>query len=141
MSSARPARPSHSLTAIMALTLRFVWLLLLHLFLVLADTQDGASHPIRLSKPAEAQALPAPVGCKKLPVDADWPSPDVVNSELPGWEAPMPDGDKKHPDYIYEVKTVSSVQRAVRFVAKHRIRLSIINTGHDFLGRYDANRI
>jgi hypothetical protein len=51
----------------------------------------------------------------------------------------MPDGDKKHPDYIYEVKTVSSVQRAVRFVAKHNIRLSIINTGHDFLGRYGSD--
>jgi hypothetical protein len=122
----------------MALAPRFVWPLLIHLLLAFAEPPHGDSHSLRLDKP-DTPKLPAPVGCKKLPQDADWPSPDVVKSELPGWEAPMPDGDKKHPDYIYEVKTVSSVQRAVRFVAKHNIRLSIINTGHDFLGRYGSD--
>jgi hypothetical protein len=85
--------------------------------------------------------LPAPAGCKKLPIDADWPSPDIVNKELPGWEKPEADGMKKHPDYIYEVKTIASVQRAVRFVTKHNIRLSIISSGHDFLGRYAVEHL
>lgn len=122
----------------MATTSRLIPLFLLHLLLAFATLQDGDSRSIQLDKVApRAQKLPAPAGCKKLPTDADWPSLDVVNSELPGWEASMPDGDKKHPNYIYEVKSVSSVQRAVRFAAKHNIRLSIINTGHDFLGRYE----
>jgi hypothetical protein len=125
----------------MATTSRFILPLLIPLLLAFTTIQDGDSHSIQLDKKApHAQKLPAPAGCKKLPIDADWPSPDVVNSELPGWEASMPDGDKKHPNYVYEVKTVSSVQRAVRFAANHNIRLSIINTGHDFLGRYDYDR-
>ena len=86
-------------------------------------------------EPAPAGKLPAPASCKRLPIDADWPSPEVVDEELPGWEMPMPDGIKKHPDYTYEVKRVASVQRAVRFVTKYNMRLSIINSGHDFLGR------
>ena len=121
----------------MAPTLRFILLLVLHLLFSFAVPQHGDSHSLRLDKsgPEAFQKLPAPAGCKKLPTDADWPSLDVVNSELPGWEASMPDGNFKHPDYIYEVKRVSSVQIAVRFAAKHNVRLSIINSGHDFLGR------
>jgi hypothetical protein len=116
----------------MALAPRLVWAVLVYGLLALAEPH-GEFPSGRLD--TQAEKLPAPAGCKKLPADADWPSPDVVNSELPGWEAPMPDGIKKHPNYVYDVKTVASVQRAVRFVAKHNIRLSIINTGHDFLGR------
>jgi hypothetical protein len=122
----------------MELTLRFILsLLLIQAAFVLASSQSGASH-IRLPVKDEvitAQKLPAPAGCKKLSTDADWPSTDVINAELPGWEASMPDGKLKHPDYIYEAKSVASVQRAVRFAAKHNVRLSVINSGHDFLGR------
>jgi hypothetical protein len=101
-------------------------------------TQHGASHstPAVTKESPSINKLPAPVGCKKLPIDADWPSPETVNKELAGWEKPEKDGTKKHPDYVYEVKTVASVQRAVKFVTKHNIRLSIISSGHDFLGRY-----
>jgi hypothetical protein len=126
----------------MALMLRFI-LPLLQLSFVFAAPQHGDSHslssentePKVVQKQPAQPAQPAPAGCKKLPIDADWPSPEVVNNELPGWEEPMPDGKMKHPNYIYEVKRVSSAQKAVRFAAKHNIRLSIINTGHDFLGR------
>jgi hypothetical protein len=122
----------------MAPTLRFILsLLALQSSFTFAVPQHGEirSLPESANAPALAQKLQAPAGCKKLPKDVDWPAPDVVNKELPGWEAPMPDGDKKHPDYIYEVKTVASTQRAVKFAAKHNVRLSIINSGHDFLGR------
>jgi hypothetical protein len=78
----------------------------------------------------------APKNCIKLPIDADWPSHDVLNAELNGWEPRMEGQSFKHPDYTYEVKSVASVQRAVRFAAKHNIRISILNSGHDFLGRY-----
>jgi hypothetical protein len=112
-------------------------LLLLQLNFGFVVSQHGASHSVTSEKaePVTIQRLPAPVGCNKLSSDADWPSLDVVNKELPGWEKPEKDGNKKHPDYIYEVKTVASVQRAVKFATKHKIRLSIINSGHDFLGR------
>jgi hypothetical protein len=79
--------------------------------------------------------VPAPSNCKRLPIDSDWPSVEVLNAELPGWEPWMPNQKLKHPDYIYDVKTVASVQKAVRFAAKYNIRISIINSGHDFLGR------
>jgi hypothetical protein len=107
----------------------------LRLILSLLLLQSASVFSAPLDDLTAVQKLPAPVGCKKLPIDADWPSPDVVKEELPGAEEPMPDGVKKHPNYIYEVRTVASVQRAVRFVAKHNVRLSIINSGHDFLGR------
>jgi hypothetical protein len=112
----------------MGLTSRFVLsILLLQSSLVFASLQTDES----IKRPK----LPAPAGCKKLSTDADWPSVDVLKEELPGWEAPMPDGKMKHPDYVYEAKSVASVRRAVKFAAKHNIRLSILNTGHDFLGR------
>jgi hypothetical protein len=126
------------LPCVMALTLRFILsLLLLHQALVFVAAHQGDSRDPSPGKNEQTtiQKLPAPEGCKKIPIDTDWPSPDVINKELPGWEAPMPDGKMKHPDYIYDVKTVASVQQAVRFAAKHNIRLSIINSGHDFLGR------
>jgi hypothetical protein len=122
----------------MAPTLRLVLsLLAIQSASVLAAPQHGDAHSSPSANVGQtvAQKLPAPAGCKKLPADADWPAPDVVNKELPGWEAPMPDGNQKHPDYVYEVKTVASTQRAVKFAAKHNVRLSIINSGHDFLGR------
>ncbi|KAG0031158.1 hypothetical protein BGZ82_007101, partial [Podila clonocystis] len=41
---------------------------------------------------------------------------------------------------IYTVKatSVADVQEAIRFAYKHNIRLTIKNTGHDFLGRSSA---
>lgn len=123
----------------MASTRQFVLSALLLCFsTALASPQHGGMHEVSSSvaqKPV-AEKVPAPPGCKKLPVDADWPSMNVVNTELPGWEKMMADGDHKHPDYLYEVKTVKSVQRAVNFCAKHNVRLAIFNTGHDFIGRY-----
>lgn len=78
----------------------------------------------------------APEGCKKLSVDADWPTKDILDAELPGWEPRMAGQKAQHPDWTYQVKSVSSVQRAVQFAAKHNVRISILNSGHDFLGRY-----
>jgi FAD/FMN-containing dehydrogenase len=50
----------------------------------------------------------------------------------------MPSGYSKHPQVMYEVKTVPSVQLAVQFAAQHNIRFSVVNSEHDFLGRKDA---
>ena len=78
----------------------------------------------------------APQNCNRLPTDSDWPSEDVWKAALRGVE---PRGrvvvGNARPDYAYEVKTVEEVQNAVNFVAKHNVRLSILNSGHDFIGR------
>jgi hypothetical protein len=83
------------------------------------------------------QKTNAPTHCKKLPTDADWPPPEIWKAELKSANVLMPD-ELKHPQYILEAKTVQHVQDAVKFTAKYNIRLSIINSGHDFLGRNDA---
>lgn len=45
---------------------------------------------------------------------------------------------KKHPDYRLEATTAAEVQSAVKFAKKYKVRLSILNSGHDFHGRNDA---
>src|ERR1700712_4018098 len=93
--------------------------------------------PLSWSASVAANPLPngnAPADCRKLPADADWPPVAVWNSELKGNEPVMP-SKLKHPNYIYEASRVEHVQKAVNFVAKHNVRLSIINAGHDFIGR------
>jgi hypothetical protein len=85
---------------------------------------------------ALAQAGPAPANCRKVSTDSDWPDREVWQKELDGVEVLMPISKKqKHPDYIFQANKVQGVQRAVNFAAKHNVRLSIINSGHDFLGR------
>jgi FAD/FMN-containing dehydrogenase len=79
-----------------------------------------------------------PPGCKKLSTDADWP----ISAE---WKAAMPEVEvykqttgSKHPDYVLRAESYKDVQAAVQFCAKNNIRLVIITSGHDFLGRNDA---
>ncbi|KAK7420372.1 hypothetical protein QQX98_002795 [Neonectria punicea] len=53
----------------------------------------------------------------------------------------MPEVDDVHgalPNYRLRAESASDVQAAVRFASKHNIRLSVIATGHDQLGRSDA---
>jgi heat shock protein HslJ len=83
----------------------------------------------------------APPGCKKLPKDADWPAETVWKAELPGVMARGPQiANATLPDYSYQARTVEQVQKAVKFVAENNIRLSILNSGHDFIGRSVCNR-
>jgi hypothetical protein len=107
-----------------------LWKSLFYVFSVVTVT---SAEPI--PEGPQSSKLPAPAGCKKLPSDADWPSNEVLNAELKGWEPRVANQSLKHPDWIYEVKTVANVQRAVKFAAKHNVRISILNSGHDFLGR------
>jgi hypothetical protein len=79
--------------------------------------------------------LPAPSNCKKLPVDSDWPSEETWNRELPGNQKRGAQKKWTSPDYTYVANTVQRVQAAVKFAAAHRVRLSILNSGHDFIGR------
>jgi FAD/FMN-containing dehydrogenase len=51
------------------------------------------------------------------------------NSKLSGFQ---------RPDYRFTPVTVAEVEKAVQFCAEHSIRMTIINTGHDYQGRNDA---
>jgi FAD/FMN-containing dehydrogenase len=88
---------------------------------------------------SSATAIATPAGCKKLPGDDKWPTKEILDQELPGWEPRMAMNENgHHPNWIYDAKSVASVQRAVKFAAKHNVRISVINSGHDFIGRNDA---
>ncbi|KAF2667920.1 FAD-binding domain-containing protein [Microthyrium microscopicum] len=91
-----------------------------------------------ISSALAALAASAPEGCKKLSVDSDWPSVDVWNTELKGNEPRGPQKSWTAPDYTFEASRVPHVQTAVKFAAKHNVRLSVINSGHDYVARNDA---
>lgn len=42
---------------------------------------------------------------------------------------------QRTPSYLVDAHSIKDIQRAVQFAAKHRLRLRIRNTGHDYLGR------
>lgn len=92
-----------------------------------AVAQLVASSPI-----FNAGQQPAPENCKKLPIDADWPKEEVWKAALRGIEARGPQMKVTRPDYKYEANTVTKVQNAVKFTSEHNLRLSILNSGHDF---------
>jgi hypothetical protein len=102
-------------------------------------SSSAATTPI-IAIPKTTAKLPAPANCFKLSTDADWPSQQVWSTELKGFEVTKSSAVKgwKSPDYTYEASKASHVQNAVKFAAKHRVRISIINSGHDFMGRNDA---
>ncbi|KAJ3543177.1 hypothetical protein NM208_g3712 [Fusarium decemcellulare] len=86
-----------------------------------------------------ASATKAPKGCRKLHTDSDWPAPDVWEAALPGViRGKDSDANGHLPDYRLRAECAEDVQAAVSFAAKHNIRLSVITTGHDQLGRSDA---
>jgi hypothetical protein len=107
----------------------------IHIAACLAAFSSAYSYSLSNGLDSSLVKVPAPTNCKRLPIDSDWPSVEILNTELQGWEPRLPKQKLKHPNYVYEVKTVASVQRAVRFAAKYNMRLSILNSGHDFLGR------
>lgn len=80
-----------------------------------------------------------PIGCRKLSTDQDWPSIEVWEAAIPG--VVRQNGSDAHgglPNYRIRAQSASDIQASVRFASKHNIRLSVITTGHDQLGRSDA---
>ena len=85
--------------------------------------------------PADSAPVPTPV-CKVITGDKDWPADDVWKKEIPGVEkSPALSGNTTRPDWVINAKGPSDVQAAVSFAAKYNVRVSVINSGHDFLGR------
>lgn len=77
--------------------------------------------------------------CRKLPKDPDWPAPEIWEAALPG-VIPIQHNSTTGPlpDYRFRAHSIEDVQDAVRFATEHNVRLSVITTGHDQLGRSDA---
>jgi FAD/FMN-containing dehydrogenase len=78
-------------------------------------------------------------GCTLLSTDSNFPTLEAWQKALPG-VLPRRTGNSSptRPDYRLTARSVTDVQNAVQFVTKHNLRLSIINTGHDYHGRNDA---
>jgi hypothetical protein len=77
--------------------------------------------------------------CKAIPGDKEWPADEVWTKGIPGVEKSEAQVDNiTRPDWVLNAKGAEDVAAAVKFAAKHQIRVSIINSGHDFVGRNDA---
>ncbi|QDS68944.1 hypothetical protein FKW77_008585 [Venturia effusa] len=88
---------------------------------------------------ATSHAVPAgPDACKVLATDPTWPAQSVWRQAMPEVEKVALKGNKKRPNFRLEATTVDEVVAAVKFAASNNIRLSILNSGHDFHGRNDA---
>ncbi|KAH8591211.1 hypothetical protein B0O99DRAFT_719569 [Bisporella sp. PMI_857] len=82
----------------------------------------------------------APSGCRKLITDDDWPTPETWRAAIPG-VVPSNGTDgigRPIPNYRIRAQSVEDVQAAVRFASANNIRLTVITTGHDQIGRSDA---
>jgi hypothetical protein len=79
-----------------------------------------------------------PVECKIISSDPAWPAPVKWKQELPGVKEQKPGQGIKHANYRFDVNSVDQVIAAIKFAKKYKIRLSILNSGHDFHGRNDA---
>jgi len=82
---------------------------------------------------AAAGTTETPDGCLVLDTDKEWPPEEEWRVAMPNIKARKGPGQ---PDYHLSVKTVAEIQAAVKFVAEHKIRISIINSGHDFQARH-----
>jgi len=100
----------------------------------------GAPETSSIHSGALKRAADTPAGCRSLAGDSSWPAPDVWTKELPGVvpRGPANNKNQKHPDYRLSVKNAKDVQNALAFATKYNVRVSIINSGHDYMGRNDA---
>jgi len=80
----------------------------------------------------------APAGCRRLASDVEWPKPEEWASAMLGVTKLADSTTMSSPDYAFRAKTTEDVQKAISFVSKNNIRLSVINSGHDYLGGNDA---
>jgi hypothetical protein len=101
--------------------------------LVGVSVQHTAILPPNPDKVLTPNSTDTPPGCKKLPSDRGWPADQVWRSALPGVFKKL--RGTEAPDWLFQAKSVADVQRAFSFAREHNVRLTVISTGHDFLGR------
>jgi hypothetical protein len=112
--------------------------------------KGGMMGGMNMNHPAAAPPSPqtkattsAPAGCRLIHTDAGYPSDATFLAALPGVfkrPAVAAKGDEGlvHPDFRLRAMSYADVEKAVDFARTHNIRLTVINSGHDFLGRNDA---
>lgn len=119
--------------------MKSIALLLAGLELAVGLPHDGHpthTHPsATVSTPVPAPTGSTPEGCKVLSSDSNWPAPEEWTSALAGVTPREANAEVTRPDYHLSAEDVASVQAAVNFTAENNIRLTIVNSGHDFLGR------
>jgi FAD binding domain len=99
---------------------------------VAIDDYTHADHPI-------GAGTVTPPGCRALKSDEGFPAQGVWAKALPGVESiPAQSSGLKHPDYRFVAKSATDVEKAVTFATTNNVRISIINTGHDYMARNDA---
>jgi FAD/FMN-containing dehydrogenase len=87
---------------------------------------------------AAVEDVQGPAECKVIPGDSAWPAPATWAQELPGVKEQKSGKGAEHANYRFDVNSVDQVIAAVKFTKRHNVRLSILNSGHDFHGRNDA---
>jgi hypothetical protein len=97
------------------------------------STVLAVSLPLAAAFPQTNQK--AASACRILAEEPTFPKADAWKAELPNAVARGPQQKLLHPDYRLDVKTPEEVISAVKFAAKHNVRLSAIHSGHDGLGR------
>jgi hypothetical protein len=100
---------------------------------VAPSLQHVAIKPPSPDKALTPNSSTAPQGCKLLASDKGFPADNV-------WKAAFPNAFKKMkgtegPDWWVQATSIGVVQKAVTFAKEHNVRLSVISTGHDFMGR------
>lgn len=85
----------------------------------LAAAQLALCNPLDL----ELQAKTAPVGCRRLSKDTDWPSPEIWKAAMPNVVAIKPVSGKTAPDYRLQARSIADVQAAVKFATSNNIRV------------------
>jgi hypothetical protein len=102
-------------------------------FLATGSLQHTAILPPNPDKVLRANSSETPEGCKKLASDKGWPADNVWRAALPGAFKKLKGTEA--PDWMFQASSISDVQKAIKFAKEHNVRLTVISTGHDFLGR------
>jgi hypothetical protein len=106
---------------------------LLALVLLVHPSWQEAMMPPSPDKILTPNSTDPGAGCKLLASDKGFPEKDVWLKALPGVIPKTP--GTFGPDYTVKALNVADVQKAVNFARDHNVRLSILNSGHDFMGR------
>jgi hypothetical protein len=101
--------------------------------LVGLSVQHTAIMPPNPDKILTPNSTNTPPGCKKLASDRGWPTDPVWRSALAGAFKKL--RGTEGADWFFQAKSVADVQKAFAFVRENNVRLTVISTGHDFLGR------
>jgi hypothetical protein len=103
------------------------------LALLFQSSSQEAMMPPSPDKILTPHSSTAASGCKLLASDKGFPSNATWIKELPGVIPKEP--GTLGADYTVVARSVKDVQRAVNFARIHNVRLSVLNSGHDFMGR------